>query len=431
MTFQPFGFHPTITSNIKAQGFVAPTPIQEQAMPAILQGRDVMGLAQTGTGKTAAFMLPILQRILDKPAPRGAGVRALVIAPTRELAEQIHRCALDLGRKIPFRSVTVYGGVGMNPQTRALRQGVELVVACPGRLLDHMRQGNVRFDKLETLVLDEADHMFDMGFLPDIKKILTALPAQRQSLLFSATMPSSIRGLANEILHDPVTVSIGSQQPVNTVSHAIYPVGRDGKIPMLMALLHEHQDDSMIVFTRTKHTAKKLAARLCATGHKATSLQGNLSQRQRQSAMDGFRKGSFRVLVATDIAARGIDVSKVGHVVNFDMPGTAEAYTHRIGRTGRAEQLGQAHTLVTGEDRYMVRAVERILGQQLTRKTIEGIEPAVLENTMSSAPRREGQRTVSKSGKPSTPWHARNQRQAQPSKRQKDAKKSESKRIFL
>lgn len=374
MSFQSFQFHPTLEANIKALGYVAPTPIQTEAMPAVMAGRDLMGLAQTGTGKTAAFLLPILQRILSQPVGKRLGIQALVIAPTRELAEQIHEAAQDLGRKTGICGATIYGGVAMNPQTRALRQGVDLVIACPGRLLDHMGQGNVRFQDLQTLVLDEADHMFDMGFLPDIRKILASLPTTRQTLLFSATMPGSIKHLAEDILRDPVTVSIGHQVPLATVSHAIYSVSSARKAPLLLELLHQTNKDSMIVFTRTKHRAKKLALHLSTAGHRATSLQGNLSQRQRQVAMDGFRKGAFRVLVATDIAARGIDVSQVGHVVNYDMPDTPEAYTHRIGRTGRAECAGQAHTFVTRDDQSMVRAVERILGKPLPRRTLEGFD---------------------------------------------------------
>jgi ATP-dependent RNA helicase RhlE len=369
LTFESFHFHPSISDNIKKMGYISPTPIQEQAIGPALEGRDIMGLAQTGTGKTAAFMLPILQRFINRPPDGRRNVRALIVAPTRELAEQIHQAALDLGQKMRLRSLTVYGGVGMNPQVRSLRQGVDLVVACPGRLLDHIRQGNVTLSQLETVVLDEADHMFDMGFLPDIRKILSFLPPKRQTLLFSATMPQSIIGLAKEILSNPVMVSIGTQAPIETISHAIYPVTPTRKTPLLLHLLREHPTQSVIVFTKTKHRAKKLAVHLETAGHKTTCLQGNLSQRRRQEAMEGFRRGTYRVLVATDIAARGIDVSQVGHVINYDIPDTPEAYTHRIGRTGRAERTGQAHTMVTHEDMGMVRAVERLLGKPLHRLT--------------------------------------------------------------
>ncbi len=387
MSFDSFCLHATIADNIKRLGYENPTPIQAEAIPHVAQGRDLMGLAQTGTGKTAAFLLPIIHRLMTtKPEKRG--VRALILAPTRELAEQIYRAGLDLGRGTRLRAAVIYGGVGMFPQTRALRQGVDIIVACPGRLLDHMNQGNVRFDALETLVLDEADHMFDMGFLPDIKRILSALPTERQTLLFSATMPPAISGLAHETLSDPVTVRIGHMAPLATVEHAIYPISHTQKSPLLLHLLGEAGDESVIVFTRTKHRAKNLAQQLCRSGHKATCLQGNLSQRQRQIAMDGFRRGSFQVLVATDIAARGIDVSQVAHVVNFDIPDTAEAYTHRIGRTGRAEREGQAHTFVTGEDMGMVRAIESYMKKPLPRREVEGFEPDPAEFRRPSAPAR-------------------------------------------
>lgn len=374
MSFDSFCLHASLVANIKRIGYETPTPIQTESIPHVLEGRDVMGLAQTGTGKTAAFVLPILHRLLTTPA-KSRSPRALVLAPTRELAEQIFRSCLDFMRGTRLRATVIYGGVGMFPQVRALRQGVDIIVACPGRLLDHMNQGNVRFDGLETLVLDEADHMFDMGFLPDIKRILGALPANRQTLLFSATMPPAISGLAAETLTDPVTVRIGHLAPLATVEHAIYPVSHNQKAPLLLHLLGEAGDGSVIVFTRTKHRAKNLAQQLCRSGHKATCLQGNLSQRQRQIAMDGFRRGSFQVLVATDIAARGIDVSQVAHVINFDIPDTAEAYTHRIGRTGRAERDGQAHTFVTGEDVGMVRAIESHMKKPLPRREVAGFEP--------------------------------------------------------
>ena len=374
MSFDSFCLHDSLIANIKRAGYETPTPIQAEAVPHVMEGRDLMGLAQTGTGKTAAFLLPILHRLITNPA-RTRSPRTLILAPTRELAEQIFRSTLDFMRGTRLRATVIYGGVGMFPQVRALRQGVDVIVACPGRLLDHLNQGNVRFDGLETLVLDEADHMFDMGFLPDIKRILAALPAKRQTLLFSATMPPAISGLAGETLTDPVTVRIGHLAPLSTVEHAIYPVSHNQKAPLLLHLLGEAGKESVIVFTRTKHRAKNLALQLCRSGHKATCLQGNLSQRQRQIAMDGFRRGAFQVLVATDIAARGIDVSQVAHVVNFDIPDTAEAYTHRIGRTGRAERDGQAHTFVTGEDMGMVRAIESHMKKPLPRRSVEGFEP--------------------------------------------------------
>ena len=375
MTFDSFGFPTLLLSNIKALGYTTPTPIQTQAMPFVMQGRDLMGLAQTGTGKTAAFLLPMITRLLaHKPAGPRRKIRALILAPTRELAEQIHEAAMDLGKATGIRSTTIYGGCAMSRQLQALRQGTDIVVACPGRLLDHMGQRTVDLSGVEMLVLDEADQMFDMGFLPGIKKILQALPKQRQTMLFSATMPDAIRGLAAECLSEPETVRVGNSNPVETVTHGIYPVGQHLKTSLLQALLERHKTGSVLVFTRTKHRAKRLAETLAKFGHAATSIQGNLSQNQRKFAMDGFRAGRYRVLVATDIAARGIDVSQIEHVVNYDVPSTPETYTHRIGRTGRASRTGEAHTFVTGEDVSMVRAIERLLREPLTRMKLEGFD---------------------------------------------------------
>jgi len=375
LTFDSFGLPSIVLANITKLGYTAPTPIQERAIPAAMEGRDLMGLAQTGTGKTAAFLLPMLTKLLKKaPAAPRRKVRALILAPTRELAEQIHEAALDLGRATGIRSTTVYGGMSMNRQINNLRNGTDIVVACPGRLLDHMSQRTVDLSGVEMLVLDEADQMFDMGFLPDIKKILAGLPKERHTMLFSATMPEAIRSLANDILKDPETLRVGTNAPTETVSHAIYPVAHHLKTKLLLEILHRNKEGSVLVFTRTKHRAKRLAENLEKVGHKSTALQGNLSQARRKEAMDGFRSGRYRVLVATDIAARGIDVSQITHVVNFDVPSTPETYTHRIGRTGRAERSGEAHTFVTGEDVSMVRAIERLMREPLTRKKIEGFD---------------------------------------------------------
>jgi ATP-dependent RNA helicase RhlE len=369
--FESLQLHPSIMAGVKAQGYTTPTPIQRQAIPQVMQGRDVMGLAQTGTGKTAAFVLPILERLLQGPRGR---VRALIIAPTRELAEQIHESIKELGHQTKLHSITIYGGVGVNPQIQKLRAGVEVVIACPGRLLDHINQGTIRLSSLEVLVLDEADRMFDMGFLPDIRRILKHVPTKRQTLLFSATMPDDIRRLAQDILHDPVTVQVGHTAPVNTVSHALYPVGQHLKTALLLELLRHTDTGSVLVFTRTKHRAKRVAQQLEKAGYKAASLQGNLSQNRRQAALDGFRNGSFPVLVATDIAARGIDVSSISHVINYDIPDTVDAYTHRIGRTGRAAKTGDAFTLIIREDEPMVRSIERVLGAKIERRTLKGFD---------------------------------------------------------
>lgn len=374
MHFNQFNFHPLVAAGVTAAGYDSPTPIQQQAIPPVLEGKDVMGLAQTGTGKTAAFALPILQRLVD--GPRGK-IRALIIAPTRELAEQIHEAISDLGRKTRIRSITIYGGVNVNPQIQKLKQGVEIVVACPGRLLDHLSQGTIDLSHVDVLVLDEADQMFDMGFLPDIRRILKQVPVKRQTLLFSATMPPDIGKLANEILREPVKIQVGNSAPPVTVTHAIYPVEQHLKTPLLLELLHHTDTDSVLIFTRTKHRAKRLGEQLEKAGYKAASLQGNLSQNRRQAALDGFRDGTFQILVATDIAARGIDVSQISHVINYDIPDTAEAYVHRIGRTGRAARSGDAFTLVTNEDAAMVRTIEKTLGDPLERRNVESFDYTV------------------------------------------------------
>lgn len=371
MKFDAFDLHQDIISAIANNGYEIPTPIQAKAIPPILTGRDLLGLAQTGTGKTAAFALPIIHQLMKGPR---RCVRALILAPTRELAAQINDSVRSLSKGTGLRSVVIYGGVSINPQIEALRRGVEIIVACPGRLLDHISQRNIDFAKLETLVIDEADRMFDMGFLPDIRRVAGHLPKKRQTLLFSATMPDDIRRLADDMLHDAVTVQISHTKPIDTVSHAIYPVEHHLKTALLRELLNTTNTDSVLVFTRTKHRAERLARQLSHAGFRATSLQGDLSQSKREKAIEGFRRGSFQILVATDIAARGIDVSAISHVINFDMPDTADAYTHRIGRTGRAEKTGDAFTFVTNEDADMVRTIEKILGEKLARKTLAGFD---------------------------------------------------------
>jgi ATP-dependent RNA helicase RhlE len=373
MNFDVFSFNPQINAGISNAGYHTPTPIQSKTIPAILHGSDVLGLAQTGTGKTAAFVLPILEHLIKGPSGK---LRALIISPTRELAEQTHAAITVLSRQTNLRSLTVYGGVGAQPQIKGLRNGVDIVVACPGRLLDLYDQHAINLKQIEILVLDEADHMFDMGFLPSIRRIIGALPEKRQTLLFSATMPDEIRRLATEMLHHPVTVEIGITEPIQTISHAIYPVEQLQKVETLLHLLHHSGNGQVLVFTRTKHRAKKLSLQLIHAGFSATSLQGNLSQSQRQAAMDAFRKGRVKVLVATDIAARGIDVSQVSHVINYDIPDTAEAYTHRTGRTGRMEHLGTALSLVTQEDMPMVRTIERLMGRNLERRKITEVDAA-------------------------------------------------------
>ncbi|MFP4475499.1 MAG: DEAD/DEAH box helicase [Desulfatibacillaceae bacterium] len=368
MDFSDFKLHEAVAAGVKATGFDTPTPIQVQGIPEVMAGRDIMGLAQTGTGKTAAFVLPILHRLMSGPRNK---VRALVLAPTRELAEQIRRDVVTLGKKTGLKSVSVYGGVGIAPQAAALRRS-QIVVACPGRLLDHMNRGNVDFSKLDVLVLDEADMMLDMGFLPDIRRILAKLPVNRQNLLFSATMPAEIRNLSKELLRDPKTVQVGNPAPAQTVSHAMYPVAQHQKTDLLLEILRATETRSVLVFTRTKHRAKRLGEKLARAGYRSTSLQGNLSQGKRQAALDGFRSGAYKVMVATDIAARGIDVTRVSHVINFDVPDTSDAYIHRIGRTGRASCEGCAYTLVTNEDKAMVSAISRLLGGPVESRRVDG-----------------------------------------------------------
>ncbi len=371
MSFEVFNFHPAVAAGVLQAGYATPTPIQAQAIPPIMKHRDVIGRAQTGTGKTAAFVLPILHQLINQPQTdqQQGGARVLVLAPTRELAEQIHQAIKDLGRKTPLKSVSVYGGVSIIKQMQNLSRA-DIIVACPGRLLDHISRRTVNLSRLEVLVIDEADLMFDMGFLPDVRKILARLPKQRQTLLFSATMPAEIRSLAKEILKDPVTVQIGDTAPAETVSHALYPVAQHLKTALLLNLLQTTPTGSVLVFTRTKHRAKTLEKKLAGAGYRSASLQGNLSQVKRQAALDGFRNGKYQILVATDIAARGIDVTRVSHVINYDIPSTPEAYIHRIGRTGRAERTGEAFTLITGEDRSMVSAINRIIGSKIEQRTL-------------------------------------------------------------
>ena len=366
MNFETFNFHPSVAAGVAAEGYETPTPIQARAIPQIFKGRDIMGLAQTGTGKTAAFVLPILNRLVER---KYGCVRALIIAPTRELAEQIHQAIESLGRQTGIRSVAVYGGVGINPQIQKLKRA-DIVVACPGRLLDHIGRHSIDLSQLEVLVLDEADQMLDMGFIPDIRRILKNIPIKRQTLVFSATMPPEIRRLAGDVLRNPDTVQVGITAPADTVSHALYPVTQQLKTALLLKLLGNTHTRRVLVFTRTKHRAKSLGKKLVAAGYRSASLQGNLSHTRRQAALDGFRDGKYQILVATDIAARGIDVTKISHVINYDIPSTPEAYIHRIGRTGRATRSGEAFTLVTGEDKDMVRAINRIIGSKIEQRIL-------------------------------------------------------------
>ena len=372
MQFKDFALDAQLQRAVEAAGYSEPTPIQERTIPIGLSGKDIIGTAQTGTGKTAAFVLPILQRLLEQPS-RQPRTRALIVTPTRELAEQINTTIRQLSQFTNIRSATVYGGVGMVPQERALRAGVDIIVACPGRLLDHMERG-ARLQGVEMLVLDEADRMLDMGFLPSIKRILAQLPAQRQTMLFSATFASELHALAAQTLRQPAKVDIGLGAPAKTIAHALYPVPQHLKTALVVTLLKQLDTNSVLIFTRTKHRANRVAQQLERSGYSVAALHSNKSQNQRQLALDGFRSGKVRILVATDIAARGLDIATVSHVINYDIPETADTYIHRIGRTGRAERDGDALTLVTAEDNILIRDIERALKAQIERRRVAGFD---------------------------------------------------------
>jgi len=367
MNFNQFNLDSRLITGIKHAGYREPTPIQASAIPLALAGYDLIGTAQTGTGKTAAFVLPILHKLLSGPRKR---TRALIITPTRELAEQIHQAIYSLSRGTNIRSVAIYGGVGAPAQIEALNRGVEIIVACPGRLLDHIHNKHANLRQLEVLVLDEADRMLDMGFLPDIKRILQHVPVRRQTMLLSATFPEEIERLAAQTLHRPKRVAIGLALPAHTVSHTLYPVPQHLKKGLLIKLLKQTDTDSVLIFTRTKHRAQRLAKQIAQTGYRVTSLHGDRTQGQRTSALKGFKQGTYQIMVATDIAARGLDIDGISHVINYDMPDTADAYIHRIGRTGRAKRTGKAFTLFTPDDRAVVQQIEKIMQQKLPQQTL-------------------------------------------------------------
>ncbi len=370
MSFDRLGLHVNLLKGIHDLGYTRPTPVQQETIPPILAGRDVIACAQTGTGKTAAFVLPILHRLLSEGKKRG--LRALIIAPTRELALQSMDHLKNLSRYVPLRGHAIFGGVPMNPQIRALAQGVDIISATPGRLLDHVYQGRIDFGVLEVLVLDEADRMMDMGFLPDIKKIISFLPPKRQNLIFSATMPSEIMKLAQEIAHNPFTIQIGvkSTTPAG-IRHAVYPVAHDQKTELLLRLLHKETEmSSVIVFTRTKSRADRLEQVLVRAGIRTSLLHGDRSQGQRLQALERFRQGRSQVLVATDIAARGIDIKDISHVINFDVPQTPEDYIHRIGRTARMDATGDAFSLISPDEEESIKGIERVINQRLPRVTL-------------------------------------------------------------
>ena len=369
MPFSKLGLSKPVLDGVKAMGYTDPTPIQLRAIPLILEGRDVIGSAQTGTGKTAAFALPILSQLDEKVS----GIQVLILEPTRELAAQVETAIRDYARFTKFKVAVVYGGVGYGRQKEALKDGVEIIVATPGRLLDHMGMGNCRLDRIKYLVLDEADRMLDMGFLPDVKRILQKCASQRHTSLFSATVPPEIETLIQWAMKNPETIEIGARRsPAETVKHVVYPVSYDQKEDLLLSLLDYVNYDSVIIFCRTKDRADRLGHMLKKKQHAAAILHSNRTQREREQALSGFREGRFEVLVATDIASRGLDIADVSHVVNFDVPQHPEDYVHRIGRTGRAQANGDAFTLMVAEDRTHMAAIEKFIGQKIPRVKLDG-----------------------------------------------------------
>ncbi|HMG12868.1 MAG TPA: DEAD/DEAH box helicase, partial [Gemmatimonadaceae bacterium] len=372
LPFSSLKLHPSLHQGLKELGFQRPTPIQAEAIPAALEGRDILACAMTGSGKTAAFGLPILNRLMGKP--RGK-TRALILTPTRELAAQIEEHLTAFAVHTPLSAAAVFGGVGMGPQEHAFRKGADVIVATPGRLLDHFRFPYAKLDSLEVLVLDEADRMLDMGFLPDIRRVLKHIPVKRQTLFFSATMPGPIATLSREMLHNPYTVNLERQAaPAVGITQAVYPVSQNLKAPLLLELIKRGDFRSVLVFTRTKHRANRLADNLVKNGVPCERIHGNRSQMQRTAALAGFKDGRFKVLVATDIAARGIDVEALSHVVNFDVPHVPEDYIHRVGRTARAELTGDACTFVAPEEETDLRQIEHAIGRRLPRITVPGFD---------------------------------------------------------
>ena len=379
MPFTKLGLSSALLRAVADQGYTVPTAIQSQAIPAVLAGGDLLAGAQTGTGKTAGFVLPMLQRLSTKPSPHAGArkpLRALIVTPTRELAAQVEMSVRIYGKHLPLTSTAVFGGVGLGSQTSQLRRGVDILVATPGRLLDHHQQRNVDLSRIEILVLDEADRMLDMGFLPDIKRILALLPRQRQNLLFSATFPDEIRALADKLLNRPQTIEVAPRNStVDAIAQRVHPVSRDRKSRLLAWLIGHHGWRQVLVFTRTKHGADKVVRSLQGDGIGAVALHGNKSQGQRTKALADFKRGTVEVMVATDIAARGIDIDQLPHVVNYDLPNVPHDYVHRIGRTGRAGADGEAISLVCVDEQGFLRDIERLIKRTIQREVVPGFEP--------------------------------------------------------
>lgn len=411
MSFEKLGLRAELLSAVAAEGYTTPTPVQERTIPVVLEGRDVLAGAQTGTGKTAAFALPILQ-LLNKADSAMRFPRALVLTPTRELAAQVHESFVTYGRNLRLRSTVVYGGVGINPQMDKLRRGVDILVATPGRLLDHAGQGTVNLSKVEILVLDEADRMLDMGFIHDIRRIMKLLPVKRQNLLFSATYSDDIRQLADGILHKPEMIEVARRNiAAENVTQIVHPVGHSRKRELLSHLIKQGDWQQVLVFTRTKHGANRLATQLLSDGVSATAIHGNKSQAARTRALADFKNGSVRTLVATDIAARGLDIDRLPHVVNFELPNVPEDYVHRIGRTGRAGSDGMAVSLVCAEEEELLTGIQRLLKLTIPVKKIEGFDNDAASSQAYRA-ERQGEKSFGRRGRPSgvsrRPSNARN-----------------------
>jgi ATP-dependent RNA helicase RhlE len=389
MSFDSLGLSAALLRGVADQGYTAPTPIQARVIPVVLEGRDVMAGAQTGTGKTAGFTLPLLQRLSDTPTQGQRRIRALILTPTRELAAQVAESVQTYGRHLAFKSAVVFGGVSINPQIAFLRRGIDVLVATPGRLLDHAQQGTVDLRHVEIFVLDEADRMLDMGFLPDIRRVIALLPPQRQNLLFSATFPDDIRKLANKLLQSPVSIEVGQRNAAaERIEQAVYFADKGQKRGVLSWLISADNWRQVLVFTRTKQGANRLADQLVQDGLSAAAIHGNKSQGARTRALADFKQGAVRVLVATDIAARGLDIDQLPHVVNYDLPEVAEHYVHRIGRTGRAGNEGLAVSLVAADERPLLKGIERLLGHSIPQRSLDGYTPSSAPREEHRAPRR-------------------------------------------
>ncbi|HSE01623.1 MAG TPA: DEAD/DEAH box helicase [Burkholderiales bacterium] len=428
-SFENLGLSAELLRAVAEQGYTEPTPIQAQAIPIVLSGRDLLGAAQTGTGKTAGFTLPLLQRLAtganSSASPARHPVRALILVPTRELAAQVQESVRAYGRHLKVRSTVIFGGVGFNPQAMELRRGVDIVVATPGRLLDHVEQRTIDLRQVEVLVLDEADRMLDMGFIPAIRRILALLPAKRQNLLFSATFPDEIRKLAGSFMRDPATVEVAPRnRPIELISQVAYPVHRDRKRELLAHLVKTGDWHQVLVFTRTKHGANRLAQQLERDGIEADAIHGNKSQPARTRALKRFKDNELQVLVATDIASRGLDIEELPHVVNYDLPHVAEDYVHRIGRTGRAGASGEAVSLVSGEDRPLFAAIERLINRRIEQRTIAGFEPG--SSYHAAPPRQEPHRQQRHERGRQTTGHQQHRKSGSPTQQNRQEHRHES-----